>query len=386
MSVVPVIMAGGSGTRLWPLSRQMKPKQFLALADGQLSMLQATIHRLQGLGVQLPRLICNEEHRFLAAEQLRQLGMEQAGILLEPVGRNTAPAIALAALQVLDQADDAVLLVLAADHLIRDIAAFHCAVNHATALAEQGMLVTFGIVPTHPETGYGYIEQGDPVEGGFRVSRFVEKPDFSTAQAYVAGGRHFWNSGMFMFRASRYVQELEKFRPDILQACRAALAGAAEDMHFTRVDASAFSACPADSIDYAVMEKTDAAIMVPLNAGWSDVGSWSALCDVSSKDDQGNVFKGDVLAQQTCNTFVHASDRLVATVGVDDLIIVETKDAVLVANKNSVQDVKTVVEQLKSMGRQEPINHREVHRPWGIYDAIDSGHVMTQQFLLRSRG
>ena len=371
----PVVMAGGSGSRLWPLSRQLNPKQFLLLADEQLSMLQATIKRLQGLDVGLPRLICNEQHRFLAAEQLRQLGMDGANILLEPVGRNTAPAIALAALQAVAEAGDALLLVLAADHLIQDVEAFHASIRTALPLAEAGKLVTFGIVPSHPETGYGYIERGASVsEGGYAVNRFVEKPDLPTARDYLASGDYFWNSGMFLFRASRYLEELERFQPEILAACRKALAGGQQDMHFTRVDAEAFAACPENSIDYAVMEKTTDAVMVPLDAGWSDIGSWSALWEVSAKAADGNVFKGDVLGQGTQNTYVHADSRLVATVGVEDLVIVETKDAVLVAHKNHVQDVKKIVEQLKQDGRHEHINHREVYRPWGVYDSIDNGH------------
>lgn len=371
----PIIMAGGSGSRLWPLSRQLNPKQFLPLADADFSMLQATIQRLAGLGAELPRLICNEQHRFLAAEQLRLLGLEKSGILLEPVGRNTAPAIALAALQACSEVEDPILLVLAADHLIQDVEAFQTCIQTALPLAQDGKLVTFGIVPTHAETGYGYIEQGiDVGVGGFKVSRFVEKPDLVTAQEYLANGSYFWNSGMFMFRASRYLEELETYRPDILAACRAALAGGSQDMHFTRVDEAAFAACPDDSVDYAVMEKTADAVMVPLDAGWSDIGSWTALWDVSDKDQQGNVFKGDVLNQQSRNTYVHADNRLVATVGLDDLVIVETKDAVLVAHKDHVQDVKKIVEQLKNGSRTEHINHREVYRPWGVYDSVDNGH------------
>ena len=372
--ILPVIMSGGSGSRLWPLSRQLNPKQFLPLAN-DLSMLQVTIQRLNGIDTALPLLICNEQHRFLAAEQLRQLNLEQANILLEPVGRNTAPAIALAALQACSESDDPILLVLAADHLIQDVDAFQTCIQTALPLAQDGKLVTFGIVPTHAETGYGYIEQGIDVGiGGFKVSRFVEKPDLVTAQEYLANGSYFWNSGMFMFRASRYLQELEAFRPDILAACRAALAGGSQDMHFTRVDEAAFAACPDDSVDYAVMEKTADAVMVPLDAGWSDIGSWAALWDVSDKDEQGNVFKGDVLNQRSNNTYVHADSRLVATVGLDDLVIVETKDAVLVAHKDHVQDVKKIVEQLKSGARTEHINHREVYRPWGVYDSVDNGH------------
>jgi len=372
--IIPVVMAGGSGSRLWPLSRQLNPKQFLALADASLSMLQATLARLQGLEIALPRLICNEQHRFLAAEQLRQLGMEKASILLEPVGRNTAPAIALAALQATADGSDPVLLVLAADHLIQDVAAFHASIIEALQLAEVGKLVTFGVVPGHAEIGYGYIEQGVAVGGGFSVSKFVEKPDFATALEYLASGRYFWNSGMFMFRASRYLAELELFRPDILSACRAALVGSTQDMYFTRIDEAVFSACPDESIDYAVMEHTADAVMVTLDAGWSDIGSWSALWDVSAKDEQGNVFNGDVLDQRSSNTYVHASSRLVATVGVSDLVIVETPDAVLVAHKNQVQDVKKIVERLKTEGRSEHLSDRKVYRPWGVYDSIDNGY------------
>lgn len=373
--LLPVIMAGGAGSRLWPLSRQLNPKQFLALTDAQLSMLQSTIRRLEGLEAGLPLLICNEQHRFLAAEQLRQLGMEQASILLEPVGRNTAPAIALAALQATQQGDDPILLVLAADHLIQDIDAFHSSIQAAMPFAIDGKLVTFGIVPTNPETGYGYIEKGNELgEGGFAVNRFVEKPSLNIAEEYLASGEYFWNSGMFMFRASRYLDELERHQPSILSACRQALAAGMQDMHFVRVDAATFAACPEDSVDYAVMEKTNDAVMVPLDAGWSDVGSWTALWEASNKDAEGNVFKGDVLAHATRNSFVHADSRLVATLGVEDLVIVETKDAVLVAHKNQVQDVKKLVERIKADNRHEHLNHREVYRPWGVYDAIDNGH------------
>jgi mannose-1-phosphate guanylyltransferase len=367
-------MAGGSGSRLWPLSRQLHPKQFLPLADADHSMLQATIQRLQGLDVALPRLICNEQHRFLAAEQLRQLGLEQVNILLEPVGRNTAPAIALAALQACTDSEDPILLVLAADHLIQDVPAFHDSVRAALPLAEGGKLVTFGIVPTHPEIGYGYIEKGGTVgTSGFVVNRFVEKPDLATAHDYLASGNYFWNSGMFMFRASRYLEELERFHPAILAACREALTGGEQDMHFTRVNREAFAACPDDSIDYAVMEKTDDAVMVTLDAGWSDIGSWSALWDVCNKDANDNVLHGDVLAEATSHTLVHADHRLVATLGVENLVVVETKDAVLVAHKDKVQDVKQIVAMLKAAGRSEHLNHREVYRPWGVYDSVDQG-------------
>ncbi|PAU86544.1 mannose-1-phosphate guanylyltransferase/mannose-6-phosphate isomerase [Pseudomonas sp. WN033] len=369
----PVIMAGGSGSRLWPLSRQLNPKQFLALADAQLTMLQATIQRLEGLDTGQPLLICNEQHRFLAAEQLRQLGMNEASILLEPVGRNTAPAIALAALKALEKADDPILLVLAADHLIQDVVAFHASIEAALPLAAGGKLVTFGILPTHPETGYGYIEKGQSSGGGYLVKRFVEKPDQPTAQEYLASGKYFWNSGMFMFRASRYLKELERFQPEILAASSKALELGEQDMHFTRIDPETFASCPEDSIDYAVMERTEDAVMVPLDAGWSDIGSWTALWEVSTKDEQGNVFKGDVLGLSTYNSYVHADSRLVATVGIEDLIVVETKDAVLVVHKDKVQDVKKVVESIKNDGRHEHLNHREVYRPWGVYDSVDNG-------------
>ena len=373
--ILPVIVAGGTGSRLWPLSRQLNPKQFLPLADAEMSMLQATILRLRGLAAATPQLICNEQHRFLAAEQLRQLDMEHASILLEPVGRNTAPAIALAALQACKDGQDPVLLVLAADHLIQDVPAFHASIQSALPLAQDGKLVTFGVVPDRAETGYGYIEKGPAVgTGGFAVNRFVEKPDLATACDYLASGNFFWNSGMFMFQASRYLHELERFQPQILAACRKALEGGTQDMHFTRVDSDVFAACPDDSIDYAVMEKTADAVMVPLDAGWSDIGSWSALWDVSPKDVHGNVFKGDVLSHESQNSYVHADSRLVTLVGVDDLVVVETKDAVLVAHKDKVQDVKKIVEQIKNGSRQEHVNHREVYRPWGMYDSIDNGH------------
>lgn len=372
--LLPVIMAGGSGSRLWPLSRQLNPKQFLPLVGQNESMLQATVRRLDGLGAEVPRLICNEKHRFLAAEQLRQIGLEEARILLEPVGRNTAPAVALAALQAIDTGEDPFLLVLAADHLIQDVEAFHASVRAAMVLAEAGNLVTFGIVPVYPEVGYGYIQKGQPIGNeGFAVSRFVEKPDLATAKEYLASGEHFWNSGMFMFRASCYLRELEAFQPEIIDACRQALAGCEEDLHFTRLDSSAFTKCPDVSIDYAVMEKTAHAVMVPLNAQWSDIGSWSALWDVSEKDGDGNVLKGDILQESSTHNYIHAEHRLVTAVGVEGLVIVETKDAVLVAQKSKVQDVKKIVDQLKRQQRHEHVDHREVYRPWGVYDCIDNG-------------
>ncbi len=371
---VPIIMAGGSGTRLWPLSRQLHPKQFLPLIDTQFSMLQATINRLAGLTHASPQLICNEEHRFLAAEQLRQLGLEDINILLEPMGRNTAPAIALAALQATAEGADPLMLVLAADHLIQDTEAFHDGIRTAALLAESGKLVSFGITPTRPETGYGYLRQGASVgNGGFEVTRFVEKPNAETAQLYLAHGGYYWNSGMFMFRASRYLEELQTFEPEIVFWCREALAKGQRDMHFTRIDHEAFLQCPDNSIDYAVMEKTRQAVMVPLDANWSDIGSWTALWEAGSRTADGNFLKGDVISVDTSNSYVYSDSRLVSTVGVNDLIVVETKDAVLIAHKDHVQHVKKIVEKLKADGRSEHISHREVYRPWGVYDAIDSG-------------
>ena len=372
----PVIMAGGTGSRLWPLSRQLNPKQFLTLTDGTLSMLQSTVARLNGLDAEKPLLICNEEHRFLAAEQMRQFGHEDVPIILEPCGRNTAPAIALAAIQLSASAgsDDPLMLVLAADHLIKDTEAFQQGIGKAIPLAKQGKLVTFGIVPSHAETGYGYIHRGPELASDcFEVDSFVEKPDLETANAYLASGDYLWNSGMFLFSARAYLKELESHRPDILAACEAAIADARKDLHFTRVNAELFEKCPSESVDYAVMEKTDKAAVVALDAGWSDIGSWSALWDVSTKDETGNSLTGDVIARDTANTLVRADSRLVATVGVDNLVIIETKDALLVAHKDKVQDVKSVVEQIRDDGRHEHMNHREVYRPWGVYDSIDNG-------------
>lgn len=370
----PVIMAGGTGSRLWPMSRQLNPKQFLPLMGSSLTMLQQTLGRLQGLETESPLVICNEEHRFLAAEQLRVCGHDQSRILLEPIGRNTAPAIAIAALRQMEQGRDDLLLVLAADHQIADEEAFRDSVRQAMPLAREGRLVTFGIVPTHPETGYGYIQKGNLLgEAGFKVGRFVEKPQRETAHEYLASGEFFWNSGMFLFRASRYLEELEKFRPDILEVCRHALATSQQDLHFTRIDASVFMDCPDESVDYAVMEKTDSAAVVPLDAGWSDVGSWSALWALSEQDGNGNALSGDTMTEDTEGCLLRAEHRLVATVGVRDLVVVETKDAVLVAHKDRVQDVKHVVNRLASEGRPEHRNHREVYRPWGVYDSVDQG-------------
>ncbi len=366
-----VVMAGGSGSRLWPLSRSLYPKQFLALASDA-TMLQATLNRVAGLSSKNPMIICNEEHRFIVAEQVRQLGVH-ADILLEPVGRNTAPAIALAALQSSVFGEDPLLLVLASDHVIQNEEVFHQVVTKAKPLAEAGQLVTFGIVATGPETGYGYIRRGAQNGDGFAVAEFVEKPDLERAQAYLDSGDYFWNSGMFLFKASRYLEELEKFCPDILEVCRAALAETKLDMDFVRINEHAFAACPDESVDYAVMESTDSAVVMPLDAGWNDVGSWSSLWEVAEKDDAGNAVNGDVITHKTSDCLIYSTSKLVSTVGLKDIVIVETKDAVLVADKNQVQDVKKIVERLKSEARNEYQLHREVYRPWGKYDSIDNG-------------
>ncbi|NCO72192.1 MULTISPECIES: mannose-1-phosphate guanylyltransferase/mannose-6-phosphate isomerase [Shewanella] len=372
--ILPVIMAGGSGSRLWPLSRQQFPKQFLTLL-GDDSMLQTTAQRLKGIEHIPALVICNEEHRFSVAEQFRANAIKTSGIILEPIGRNTAPAIALAAMQALKSGNDPLLLVLAADHVIKDEAAFCASVEQAVPFAQADKLVTFGIVPTAPETGYGYIKRGD-VQGtvtGFTVAQFIEKPNLATAQDYLASGEYYWNSGMFLFKASTYLAELKAYRPDMFSACELAMAATQVDLDFIRVNKAAFEACPDDSVDYAVMEKTTQAVVVPMDCGWSDVGSWSALWDVSDKDEHGNACRGDVINVDTRNTYVHASEKLVTTIGLDNVIVVETKDAILVAKQSEVQQVKKIVEQLKAEVRNEWQHHREVYRPWGKYDSIDNG-------------
>ncbi|EPQ0644508.1 mannose-1-phosphate guanylyltransferase/mannose-6-phosphate isomerase [Klebsiella aerogenes] len=371
--ILPVIMAGGSGSRLWPMSRELYPKQFLRLSGSQ-SMLQETITRLEGLAIQSPLIICNEQHRFLAAEQLRQIQKLSNNILLEPVGRNTAPAIALAALSAINDGSDPLLLVLAADHVIDDVDAFHEAIKNAIPHAENGKLVTFGIVPTGIETGYGYIQRGDQSDGqrAYQVLRFVEKPNFETAKDYIATGEYYWNSGMFLFKAKRYLDELSKFRPDILDICRDAIGEQKKDVtqDFIRIEKETFSLCADESIDYAVMEKTDDAVVIPLDAGWNDVGSWSALWEVHDKDDNNNVLSGDIFSYNSSNCYINTEETFVAAIGVENLVIINTKDAVLVINKSEVQDVKKVVEYLKSNKRREYRVHRESYKPWGRHDKI----------------
>lgn len=363
-----VIMAGGSGTRLWPLSRSRHPKQFLKLS-GDDTMLQSTVKRLHGLQISSSITICNEEHRFFVAEQLREID-KLGSIILEPVGKNTAPAIALAALTT---DDDPLLLVLAADHVIQDEEVFTEAVNQAVPLAEAGKLVTFGIVPKEAHTGYGYIKKGSQEGVGFVVEKFVEKPSIQVARDYIDSGNYLWNSGMFLFKASRYLEELNKFRPDIYAACVDATEGMESDLDFLRIRKEAFTKCPSDSIDYAVMEQTEDAVLVPMDAGWSDIGSWSSLWDVSEKNNDGNVAHGDVVVHKSTNCYARSDDKLVAIIGVDDLVIVDTKDALMVAHKDAVQDAKIIAQQLKASQRSEWELHREVHRPWGKYDSIDSG-------------
>ena len=363
-----VIMAGGSGTRLWPLSRSRHPKQFLKLS-GDDTMLQSTVKRLHGLQISSSITICNEEHRFFVAEQLREID-KLGSIILEPVGKNTAPASALAALTT---DDDPLLLVLAADHVIQDEEVFTEAVNQAVPLAEAGKLVTFGIVPKEAHTGYGYIKKGSQEGVGFVVEKFVEKPSIQVARDYIDSGNYLWNSGMFLFKASRYLEELNKFRPDIYAACVDATEGMESDLDFLRIRKEAFTKCPSDSIDYAVMEQTEDAVLVPMDAGWSDIGSWSSLWDVSEKNNDGNVAHGDVVVHKSTNCYARSDDKLVAIIGVDDLVIVDTKDALMVAHKDAVQDAKIIAQQLKASQRSEWELHREVHRPWGKYDSIDSG-------------
>jgi len=365
-----VVMAGGSGTRLWPLSRAAHPKQFLALHTDD-TMLQATFKRLDGLDIQSSVTICNEEHRFFVAEQLREID-RLGSIILEPVGRNTAPAIALAAFSSLE-GDDPLLLVLAADHVIQDEAAFTETVMNAIPLAAAGKLVTFGIVAHEPNTGYGYIKKGESQGPGFSVDAFVEKPSIEVAKEYLELGGYFWNSGMFLFKASRYLEELKKHHPDIYEACQLSMDGISKDIDFLRINEQAFDACPSDSIDYAVMEKTDDAVVVPMDAGWSDIGSWSSLWDISDKDSHGNATYGDVVLHESNNSYIRTDDKLVAAIGVDSLVILSTKDVLVVAHKDSAEIVKVVAQQLKAESRPEWEKHREVYRPWGKYDAIDSG-------------
>jgi len=372
--LVPVILSGGVGSRLWPLSREHYPKQLLALI-GQHTMLQNTLLRLEELPDQSnPLIICNESHRFLVAEQLRTIGVTPAHIILEPLGRNTAPATAVAALIALTHDPEAILLVLPADHLITDIKTFIETVKSGLPLAADNYLVTFGIVPHHPETGYGYIKATDRINetSALMVERFVEKPDLAAAQHYVEMKEYYWNSGMFLFKAKEYLVELQRYAPNILGACRQSVDNSMEDKDFLRLDEASFKASPSDSIDYAVMEYTDKAVVIPLDAGWNDVGAWSSLWEVSQHDAQGNVSLGDIMVENVNNCYLRAEHRLLTVIGVKDHVIVETSDAVLVAHKDQVQDVKKVFSRLKANHRSESDLHRKVYRPWGSYESIDS--------------
>ncbi len=377
MTLIPIILGGGSGTRLWPLSRSSFPKQYLAL-NGDESLLQQTVRRAAALaGSSAPILITSHEQRFLAAEQLRAIGQSPSAIVLEPCARNTAPAVAVGALLACRIDPEARILVLASDHVILHQEAFAATVDDAMTLAAQDYLVTFGITASTPETGYGYIRRGPRIEGsanGYTVARFVEKPDRATAERFLADGQYDWNSGMFLFRAASYLAELERFEPEMLAAARLAVDNGKEDLDFLRLDADAFAASPANSIDYAVMERTErAAVVAAAGLGWSDIGSWSSLADISSTDENANSLHGDVIAHASRNSYIRAGHRLVATLGVEDLVIVETADAVLVANKSAVQDVKKIVEELNARGRSEAILHRRVYRPWGSYEGLDHG-------------
>lgn len=371
----PVILAGGNGSRLWPLSRQSYPKQFLAL-DGQDqgTMFQRTLARLQGLEHSQPMVVSNQNHRFIVAEQLRVAEMGSRRIILEPLARNTAPAITLAALDACATGEDPILLVLAADHHIHNEEAFRTAIQVAQVHAEAGRLVTFGITPTHAETGFGYIQCGAAIDqGGFAIAAFKEKPSQDMAEQYLASGTYLWNSGMFMFRASVFLAEMQQFRPEMLDACRVALEQAEVDSHFLHIPAQQFALCDDESVDYAVMEQTAAGLVVPLDAGWNDLGSWAAIWDVGPHDADKNRLEGDVMAFNTRNCLVQSHHRLVATIGLEDLIVIETKDAVLVANKHDSQQVKDVVKRLQAEARDEFVSHPLVNRPWGHYDTIDKG-------------
>lgn len=372
LRVSPIILCGGSGARLWPLSRSQFPKQFIPLVN-ETSMLQDTLTRLP-TGNTPPVFICNEDHRFLVAQQIKEVNCNDATILLEPQGRNTAPAVALAAINAVSESQETLMLVLAADHVIKDAKKFHEAINIAASAAQQGKLVTFGIVPTYAETGYGYIKKGCELQGGtHKVAQFVEKPNKEAAQRYLDSGEYLWNSGMFLFKASRYLEELAKFRPDILASCQEAMAKVDIDLDFIRPDRDAFLQCADESIDYAVMEKTEDAVVVSLDAGWSDVGSYSALWEVCQQDSSNNVLKGDVISHDTHDSYIHSQHKLIATLGVNNLVVIDTPDAVLVAEKSKVQNIKEIVNKLKSQQRSEVKLHREVYRPWGKYDSVDCG-------------
>ncbi len=372
--IIPIILAGGSGTRLWPLSRQLYPKQLIDIYNED-TMLQNTISRLEDLeNSGSPIVICNEEHRFMTAEQLREISVEPQAIILEPVGRNTAPAIAIAALKAMENNDDPILLILPADHVIEKIPEFHDAILSGLEYAEHDNLITFGIVPDSPEIGYGYIKRGELLKdnrGISKIQSFVEKPDLETAKEYLDSGSYTWNSGMFMFKASAIIKELENHAPKILQPCRRAISAATQDLDFFRLNLKDFQNIPSDSIDYAVMEKTSKGVVIPLDAGWNDMGSFDALWQTGEKDKDQNVLKGNVLTHDVKETYINSEKSLIAAVGLEKFVIVETKDAIFVSPRDRVQDVKKIVKQLKEQNRSEAINHSKVYRPWGSYETID---------------
>lgn len=380
--ILPVILSGGSGSRLWPVSREHYPKQFLNLHKDDISLLQEAAQRLNNVAnTGTPLIVCNEEHRFLVAEQMHQIGLENTQIILEPCGRNTAPALALAALAAQSISPEAELLVMPADHVIKDEVAFADAVIKGSQLANQNKLVTFGITPGAPHTGYGYIKRGSAQGAGYHVDAFVEKPDQARAESYLASGEYLWNSGIFLFKASVYLEALRQYAPDILKVCESAYAQRSEDLYFLRVDSETFAQCRSESIDYAVMEHTQDAAVVPMDPGWSDIGAWDALHDLKAPEDQqnGNALHGDVMIHNTHNSLVHSESRLVATVGVNDLVIVETDDAVLVADRHQAQDIKLIVNALKTAGRKESYSHQRVYRPWGNYHTM----VLTDSFQVK---
>ena len=386
----PAILSGGSGTRLWPMSRALYPKQLLALT-GARSLLQQTALRVAGdAGFAPPLVIANEEHRFIIAEQLREIGVTPEALILEPVGRNTAPAACVAALRLAMSEPDALMLVLPSDHAIGDLAAFRAATGHAAAAARLGHLVTFGITPERAETGYGYIARGQPLsgcQGAFAVTGFVEKPDPATAERYLAAGDYLWNSGIFLFPAALYLTEIERLCPQMLAACREALAGARADSDFIRLDKEAFARCPSDSIDYAVMEHTPQAAVVPVTMGWSDLGSWDALWELGDKDERGNALAGNVVAEATRNCYLRSEAGLVAAIGVEDLVVVATDDAVMVAPRNRTQEVKQLVGRLLAERRDEADALPTVHRPWGTYRSLHNGHrVQVKHIMVRPGG
>ena len=377
--LIPVLLSGGVGSRLWPLSRELNPKQFLPLT-GELSLLEQTLQRALHLESGKPIIVCNNDHRFMVAEQLRHVKIEADAIILEPVGRNTAPAVAVAAMRAISQDDDAVLLVMPADHVVNDTAAFTAAVEIGLTQAQQGNLVTFGIVPEGPETGYGYIRRRDTESAGcFTIAEFVEKPSLAVAQQYVDSGDCFWNSGMFLLGAKAYLDELGVHAPAMLKAAQLAYNNAHEDLDFIRLDADAFAACDSDSIDYAVMEKTSKGMVVPMDCGWSDVGAWSSLWEGGDKDSRGNVSTGDTILHNTQDSYIHSSSRLVTTVGIDNIVVVETADAILVADKDQVQDVKAIVNTLRLRQREEVNSHTKVYRPWGSYESL----VVAERFQVK---